>query len=73
MTNSDAHDVLSTLGETLTARRRELLEAVADARARLEAFDAAWERHDHAWMTGERFISERLFERVQRAYAALEK
>lgn len=72
MTKSDAQDIMETLGETLAARRHELLSAIIAAQTRLEEFDAAWERRDHAWMTQERFIPERLFERVQRAYTALE-
>lgn len=72
MTKSDAHDIMQTLGETLTERRRELARAIIVAERRLAEFDDAWERHDLAWLAEERFIRAGLALEVEQARATLE-
>jgi len=63
---------MQTLGETLSARRQELISAVFAAHARLEEFDGAWSRHDTAWLAEERFITARLAQEVEQARAVIE-
>lgn len=72
MTKTDAHDIMQTLGETLAARRQELLSAITAAQARLEEFDGAWSRHDMAWLAEERFIRAGLALEAEQARATLE-
>ena len=48
--------ITSYVGEQLSERRRELLEAIHDAQLRLADFDAAWEASDYTWLADEGFI-----------------
>ena len=72
MTKTEAHDIMQTLGETLTERRRELARAIIVAERRLAEFDGAWSRHDMAWLAEERFIRAGLALEVEQARATLE-
>ena len=72
MTKTEARDIMQTLGETLTERRRELARAIVVAERRLAEFDGAWSRHDMAWLAEERFIRAGLALEAEQARAVIE-